>query len=319
MLSLIPGTLSAAAAHRVRAARATGALQPIPTRRRFVVDGGVRFLVHVMASLETKENELARRRRTAESGTKPANPFLPYDPALFVADLSPTHLCLLNKYSVIDKHLLIVTRAFEDQETPLSRADLLALALCLDEIDGLGFFNGGTVAGASQPHKHLQLVPLPLVPPPPAAEEPRLPLAAEEPRLPVEPLLADAVLGVAPGEARIARALPFSHALCRLDGYGAEDLVQAYGTLLAATGLAGEGEDVPADDKPLPPYNLLVTRTWMLLVPRARERVEGISLNALGYAGSLFVRDESQLALVETTGPMRMLQAAGMPAGGHLL
>lgn len=66
-------------------------------------------------------------------------------------------------------------------------------------------------------------------------------------------------------------------------------------------------------DRPLPSCNLLVARTWMLLVPRSRERVEGISVNALGYAGSLFVRDERRLALVETTGPMRMLHAVGMP------
>ena len=29
----------------------------------------------------------------------------------------------------------------------------------LAEVEGLAFFNGGTVAGASQPHKHLQVVP----------------------------------------------------------------------------------------------------------------------------------------------------------------
>ena len=33
----------------------------------------------------------------------------------------------------------------------------------LAEFDGLGFYNGGETAGASQPHKHLQIVPLPLL------------------------------------------------------------------------------------------------------------------------------------------------------------
>ena len=41
-------------------------------------------------------------------------------------------------------------------------ADFDALARGLAAIDGLAFYNGGTVAGASQPHKHLQLVPVPL-------------------------------------------------------------------------------------------------------------------------------------------------------------
>ena len=32
------------------------------------------------------------------------------------------------------------------------------------ELNGLGFYNAGRAAGASQPHKHLQLVGLPLAP-----------------------------------------------------------------------------------------------------------------------------------------------------------
>ncbi|NIO40609.1 MAG: phosphorylase, partial [Burkholderiales bacterium] len=38
------------------------------------------------------------------------NPFLPYGKDLFVSDISETHLALLNKFNVIDYHLLIVTR-----------------------------------------------------------------------------------------------------------------------------------------------------------------------------------------------------------------
>ncbi len=199
--SFEPGTLPRVVDATARAARETGALQPFASRLRFVADGGIRFIVRELASLETKENEQARLRLAASAGTPPANPFLPYDERLFVADLSPTHLCLLNKFNVVDRHILIVTRAYEDQEAALTAADLSALALCLSEIDGLGFFNGGTLAGASQPHKHLQLVPLPL--------------AAEGPRLPVEAALAD-VLAAAPGEPLRAAALPFRHAACRL-------------------------------------------------------------------------------------------------------
>jgi len=56
------------------------------------------------------------------------------------------------------------------------------------------------------------------------------------------------------------------------------------------------------------PYNLLATRRWLLLVPRSREHYRSISVNAMGFAGSLFVRDEAELALVEETGPMSLLQ-----------
>jgi len=147
---------------RVRAATAhalhRGALQRIPTACEVVEERGVGFLVHVSTQMERKERAADLAERSAH------NPFLPYDPDLFVADLSPTHLCLLNRFPVVEPHLLVVTRAFEEQEDPLGREDFEALALCLREIDGLGFYNAGATAGASQRHKHLQLVPLPLGP-----------------------------------------------------------------------------------------------------------------------------------------------------------
>jgi ATP adenylyltransferase len=57
------------------------------------------------------------------------------------------------------------------------------------------------------------------------------------------------------------------------------------------------------------PYNLLVAGEWMLLVPRVEEFFRGVSVNALGFAGSLFVKDREQLEVIRTAGPMRMLQA----------
>jgi ATP adenylyltransferase len=52
----------------------------------------------------------------------------------------------------------------------------------------------------------------------------------------------------------------------------------------------------------------LVTRDWMLLVPRSTERFCGISVNALGFAGALLVRDERQLQLLKECGPMVVLR-----------
>jgi ATP adenylyltransferase len=61
------------------------------------------------------------------------------------------------------------------------------------------------------------------------------------------------------------------------------------------------------------PYNLLVTRDWLLVVPRSREHAGGVSINALGYAGSLFVRDGAELARLREMGPMRALAAVSVP------
>ncbi len=278
-----PENLREAVATRSARALASGALQPIRTDARILEDGGVRFVLRVASGLARKEEEKARR------ATKPANPFLPYDDELFVAALSESHVCLLNKFNVIDRHLLIVTRAFEDQEMLLTPEDFEALAACMTAVGGLGFYNGGTAAGASQPHKHLQLVPLPL--------------ASEGPPIPIEALFA------AEGT-----ALPFRHAFARLGGPPAvaAALHARYRGLLDAAGLrAGPLEGAMRQSVP---YNLLLTRDWMLLVPRSKERFDGISVNALGFAGSFFVRDEAQRRFLERRGPMAALQEVAVEA-----
>ena len=94
-------------------------------------------------ALQSIETVVEREKARMQQGkTTPANPFLPYEEDLYVTDISETHLCLLNKFNVVDHHFLIVTRAFERQENWLTLADFEALAHCLNEVDGLAFFNG---------------------------------------------------------------------------------------------------------------------------------------------------------------------------------
>ena len=258
--------LRAAIARRSEHALQCGALLPIATTRSLIDDGGVRFVVREVSSLARKA---AAARPPAAAGATAADPFLPYDPDLFVADLSGSHVALLNKYNVIADHLLIVTRRFVAQDTLLDPADFVALCNVLRAVDGLGFYNGGPEAGASQPHKHLQVVPLPL--------------DESAPHVPIEALFDTARfvdgIGTVPG-------LPFRHAIANLD-LMADDAARratgCYRTLLGAAGIGTrEVQDVACQAAP---YNLLVTRRWMLAVPRTVERVEGISINALGFAG----------------------------------
>ena len=73
-----------------------------------------------------RESIFDRRGGSAPDGRPPANPFLPYDEALWVAHLSASHALLLNKFNVVAHHLLVVTRAFEPQAAPLSAGDMAA-------------------------------------------------------------------------------------------------------------------------------------------------------------------------------------------------
>lgn len=62
---------------------------------------------------------------------KPVNPFLPYDDKLWVSHLSDTHTLLLNKFNVVEHHLLVVTRSFKSQLDSLQLSDFEAALLVL--------------------------------------------------------------------------------------------------------------------------------------------------------------------------------------------
>jgi ATP adenylyltransferase len=299
---IAPGGLAERLSRVTRQALASGALRPIATRESRIDQGGVAFLVRQVDSLARKAEQA---RDSKDSVPRPANPFLPPEPALVVGIVSDTHLAVLNKFKVLPNHLLLVTRRYVDQETLLDLADMTALHRSLEEIDGLCFYNGGQAAGASQPHKHLQLVPLPL------ADE----TLSQAPRVPMDALIEPVSTGALPRPNNEVRpgVPPFRHALARLD-WGRCDPESLRRTYLGLLGRIGVGPRVGAGDLQSAPYNLLVTRRWMMAVPRVCECVEGVSVNALGFAGSLFVKDATQMAAIRRRGPMAILIAAAGPA-----
>jgi ATP adenylyltransferase len=148
--------LRARTRRQIARALASGKLEPTATELHEIEDRGVRFSVRVLAGFDAKQRS---RREQDETGIDPFLP--PYEDDLFVAEASPTHVVLLNRFPVLDEHLLVVTKAFEPQQSALVEADFEALRLCMERLGGLGFYNAGAVAGASQAHKHLQWVPLP--------------------------------------------------------------------------------------------------------------------------------------------------------------
>jgi ATP adenylyltransferase len=283
---MIPNTLWSAVLDATESAIRLGALERIPTRMQFIEEGGIEFQVHLVQQLERKARAKIAQRHTG------ANPFLPFEEAMFVADVSDTHVCLLNKFNVMDHHLLIVTRTFEDQETLLTVADFEAMWWTLREFDSLAFYNSGEIAGASQPHKHLQQVPLPL--------------GGGMVRTPIDAMVARANLGAGLGR---LPTFPFNHSIARVDRMHAlspAEAAQETETIYREM-VGGWGEpEAPR------PYNLLVTRDWMLFVPRAKEKHGPISVNALGYAGSLLARDESELELIRERGPLGILEDVGV-------
>jgi ATP adenylyltransferase len=296
-----PGRLWQAVLDRSASAREHGALHSIETDHQRLEQDGIPFVVRVATNLKRKAEDKRRRREEERDSGREFNPFLPPEPELTVTDVTDTHLAVLNKFNVVEHHLLIVTRHFEAQETLLNLADFEALWLCLREYDSLGFYNGGTEAGASQKHKHLQLVPLPLY-------------AGEEDAYPMAPVFEAAAAGT--GVRRLP-GLPFVHEWRRLPENLADDPLEAarlsldlYREMLHRCGV--DSIDGPGGPRQSHPYNLLLTRRWMLLVPRSQEFCAGISVNSLGYVGSLFVKDGQDLQRLRETGPLSLLRAVSM-------
>jgi ATP adenylyltransferase len=169
------------------------------------------------------------------------------------------------------------------------------------EYNAVGFYNGGEAAGASQQHKHLQIVPLPL--------------AEQGPPVPIQPLV-DEIRDTG----KIARLRPFGfrHCFARLElansGFPRQPEEQCYALyrmMLSELGMSvpREGEMVRQSG----PYCLVVTRQWMFLAPRSQEFFGEISVNSLGFAGCLLVRKPEQLELIKKTGPLELLKTVSIP------
>ena len=264
----------------------SGALQSIDTRYEQITENSTPFLLRTLANLKRKDDAAKRLKK---AGDTRHNPFKPYDEALYVRDLGQHHVCLLNKFNVVDHHLLVVTREEEPQQNKINKKDFKALAMVMRDVDGLAFYNGGKIAGASQSHKHLQLIPLSM---PPCEELP----------------FTEALNQLKPGHPNRSPNLKFRHAGMQLPQGTFEDVERAAEVLLTIYNQLREELDITDDGiQTTAAYNLLITRRWMLIVPRNEESFEGISFNSLAFVGALLVRSDEDGEKLKANGLMNTL------------
>ena len=296
---LKPGTLWQQAITRTEDARHTGDLKSIETNYQVIKQNGISFIIRSLANITRKEKAKAQQKIQETKTGKYIDPFLPYNKNLFVCDLSPSHLCLLNKFNIIDGHLLIVTRDFQEQEDLLNIDDFVALWSCMQEINGLAFYNGGPAAGSSQRHKHLQLIPLPLV--------------RDLDSLPIQPAIDQVVFHNSFGT---ITTFPFMNAIASYDFTNIDNpftvgklLLDCYYSLLEKVDFLWQ------NTSPQQPaaYNFLATRKWMMIIPRSRDSFGSIAINSLGFAGSLFIRDKNCLSLLKEQTPLKILRGVAYP------
>ena len=250
-------------------ATSTDHLQTAETEA-FTVPGAMNYEVQVLTAKRSKP------RKQSKHSPEP-NPFLPYDPAMYVTHLSAGHIILLNKFNIVPNHYLIVTPEFEEQKTELQLKEFKAVAEVLPAFNQLIFYNSGREAGASQPHRHLQALPAN--------------------QLPIDSALSD--LPVKPGQ---IKTLPFRHLVCRLKNTTPETLHELYQQMIESLALRTEEAE-------LLPYNLLITKEWMMVIPRTHGRFETISINSLGFAGLLLVKNREMLSQLIAAEPDNVLKA----------
>ena len=259
-----------------------------------VEEGGIPFLVRVVPHLSKRIPSTGQT-----SLVTPVNPFMPYDDALFVENTTDTHVCLLNKYSALSLHALLVTRTIVDQAQPLNLTDFIAIHQSLSTLDGLIVFNSGKASGGSQPHRHIHFLPHPY--------------HSQAKLWPIEGAISDHWSCF---QIRQIPTLYFLHSVARLESCKSRDPVaqaiqslELYQQMLVEVGL--QSMSAPVDR--LGDYNLLMNRSWMMLIPRCRSNYGDISINGLGFSGLLIVTDKSHLQTIKAVGPLAVLASLGYP------
>jgi ATP adenylyltransferase len=252
-----------------------GYLMPIATSHSLVEQDGVGFVLYRVdgANGQSKPSQYLAKGSV--------DPFLPYQQELLVAELDPDYVCLLNMFPVLSPHLLICTRDFVEQEKPLTMADFSAWlrgferpGLC-NPPEVLGFYNSGPTAGASQPHRHMQLVQTPVA-------------------------MADRILN---------GRLGFCHYLVKYPQLDGQLLFSHYQQAMQQLGLNPVNGTHSSNTKPYiaKPYNILLTERWMLIVPRCNNGIKGVSANGMNYAGLFLVKNEQQAQWLCNYGLLKFL------------
>lgn len=284
---------------------------------------------------------------TGESEPEPENketkPFDPFDPPSAPLIVLPTYAedyaVVLNKFSVVPQHFLLITKKPYPQAAPLTPPDLAAcyhLLRAANKQAGarhVGFFNCGPASGASVDHRHVQFFKLPenFVPwPDHISSKHRSNYKNGDPPLSLEksPFFTNYLVPL--------------ESIKTTDAESEEELEDhlslRYSTLLsrvltAIRNTKGDpadpetlekynnfGKADPAKNAAEVSYNLVFTEDWMLAVPRtAPDYVDSeadvtIGVNAVGVIGMLLAKSEQELEFIKNKGPLSIVTGVSLPA-----
>ena len=230
-----------------------------------------------------RELDITKFKKTTLIGPK-INPFKPWDNILEIDSIGKDHQLILNKYPVQLGHILLITNEWKEQNGWIDIKDWEAIKEVNKDTTGLWFFNSGPLAGASQPHRHFQLL----------RRDP------SELSCPREKWILD-FNDANYKDKRFCRNMILKKFSTTLNE---ENIHSIYKELLYKLGLGEPSKDT----KPKYPYNLIFTNDWILLIRRKTDNLYGISINALGFAGYILVTEKSDIEYLKKFGPEKLLE-----------
>ena len=212
------------------------------------------------------------------------NPFCPWEKILEIDKIGSNHQLILNKYPVQKGHILLITNNWKPQNGWLDIYDWKAIQKVNKDTSGLWFFNSSPIAGASQPHRHFQL----------------LRRSKDEISCPREKWFLEMKINI-DNYSKLTKNIIVSK-FNFLDN--SISLFELYLELCKKLGIG----DPISDEKPRYPYNLLITNKWIAIIKRSNDHIHGFSINALGFAGYLLVTEKSDIYYLKEFGPEKLLE-----------
>ncbi|KAI9095444.1 HIT-like domain-containing protein [Phlyctochytrium arcticum] len=280
---------------------------------------GIPFEIRLAPSLASKPSEYGGSKQKSE---KKANPFLPYDPTLYITNFE-SHNLLLNKFSLVEGHVLLTTKEFASQFDPLNESDFAAAWKVLSEPDTsnyLVFYNCGENSGASVPHKHVQLIP-------PSTDSP------DGTFPPIQSVIEQYRSSHEIYQPFVLTDLAFAHSIALLPTKSSTSTAPTAGLLestyralitssfemarldpqpcLQPSALLASG--IPDPEAKHTSYNFVMTSDFMMIVPRRAPVARTIAINSVAFAGLMLAKSEPDLDVIRDAGPIQLLKEVAFP------
>ncbi|EMR11088.1 hypothetical protein PNEG_00687 [Pneumocystis murina B123] len=244
----------------------------------------INFQLFCVSCIKKKENLNTSNQHTF------IDPFDPPEPSLYIQNVGDEYFIVLNKFPIIPRHFLLVTKEFKKQSEDLLIDDIAVIWECLDSMKDrhMAFYNCGPQSGASQPHKHIQFISL-------------------ENNI-VSTLYPDEIINIADIKNPWSHPkIPFIHYIFPIVSSSPKDLIDMFSKLLSFTTKASQAFKMGEIS-----YNFAMSKQWMFMAPRIMESWNNISVNTTGMVGMLLVKSEEELNLVKNTGILKILRQLGI-------